>query len=172
MNLHHISKKQEEIFSFVKKFIKTNKNDIDVANSSVCYFHNYGDYVSSSYLKVKFHGLKFLGKFILNFFKNLYSVINIEDYIYLRDYKKEKYKHFFISHVSKNDFFKDGSYTDQYFQIKSKENKKVLFFLISSDGYSPNKLQKNIIILKKERKNRTINDSSLGADVKIRWSFR
>ena len=151
MHLNYISRKQGEIFSFVKRFIQKNRNNIDVANSSVCYFHNYGDYVSSSYLRIKFHGLKFLGKFMYNFFKNLYSVINVENYVCPRDYKKDKYDHFFISHVSKKDFLKDGSYIDEYFQIKSNENRKILFFLVSSDDYLPIKTQKNIIILKKRK---------------------
>ena len=60
-----------------------------------------------------------------NFFKNLYSVINVENYVCPRDYKKDKYDHFFISHVSKKDFLKDGSYIDEYFQIKSNENRKI-----------------------------------------------
>ncbi len=156
MHLNYISRKQGEIFSFVKRFIQKNRNNIDVANSSVCYFHNYGDYVSSSYLRIKFHGLKFLGKFMYNFFKNLYSVINVENYFCPRDYKKDKYDHFFISHVSKKDFLKDGSYIDEYFQIKSNENRKILFFLVSSDDYLPIKNQKNIIILKKKKNEQSL----------------
>ena len=56
------------------------KKKIDTANSSVCYFVNYGDYISASLLKIKFYGIKYYPKFLLNIFKNLYSTINIQNY--------------------------------------------------------------------------------------------
>ena len=81
------------------------KNKINVANSSVCYFHNYGNYISSSYLKLKFLGIGYYGKFFFNFLKNLYSIINTENCVY-KDRKQKKYKYLFISHISRKIFKK------------------------------------------------------------------
>ena len=53
------AQKQKEILLFVNHYVKSMKNEINVANSSVCYFHNYGDYISSSYLKLKFLGKRY-----------------------------------------------------------------------------------------------------------------
>ena len=81
MTVDLISKKQSEILLFVNKYVKSMKNKINVANSAICYFHNYGDYLSSSYLKLKFYGYKYLIKFIINFLKNLYSTSEVENYV-------------------------------------------------------------------------------------------
>ena len=51
MSSESILKKQKKILFFVNYYVKSMKNKINVANSSVCYFHNYGNYISSSYLK-------------------------------------------------------------------------------------------------------------------------
>ena len=155
MTVDLISKKQSEILLFVNKYVKSMKNKINVANSAICYFHNYGDYLSSSYLKFRFYGPKYLVKFLINFFKNLYSVIEVENYICIRNQTIKKYKYLVISHVSKQDFLIDGSYKDKYFNYYSKNYKNTLFFLNSVDGYSPKKIQDNIIIFKRDNNNLT-----------------
>ena len=64
MSSESILKKQKKNFIFCKLLCKKSmKNKINVANSSVCYFHNYGNYISSSYLKLKFLGIGYYGKF-------------------------------------------------------------------------------------------------------------
>ena len=129
------------------------KKKIDTANSAVCYFHNYGDYISSSFLKIKFYGIKYYPKFLLNIFKNLYSTINTQNYDCTKILKQKGFKYLLISHVSKKDFFKDGSYYDKYFSLQSNNHKNTLFFLNSIDGFSPKNLQKNIIVFKQIGKN-------------------
>lgn len=155
MTVDLISKKQSEILLFVNKYVKSMKNKINVANSAICYFHNYGDYLSSSYLKLKFYGYKYLIKFIINFLKNLYSTSEVENYVCEKNQSKKKFKNLVISHVSKHDFLRDGSYIDKYFNFHSKNYKDCVFFLNSVDGYSPKKIQDNIIIFKKKKINLT-----------------
>ena len=78
MSLEYISKKQKQILFFVNNYVKKNKNKINTSNSAVCYFHSYGNYISSSYLKLRFYGLKFLLSFFINLCKNFYSTIKVE----------------------------------------------------------------------------------------------
>ena len=156
MSSESILKKQKKILFFVNYYVKSMKNKINVANSSVCYFHNYGNYISSSYLKLKFLGIGYYGKFFLNFLKNLYSIINTENYVCIKSRKQKKYKYLFISHVSRKNFQKNGSYNDIYFSLNSKNYKNTLFFLNSIDGYSPKRVQDNLIIFKKRDKNASI----------------
>ena len=156
MTKESIFKKQKKILLFVNYYVRSMKNKINVANSSVCYFHNYGDYISSSYLKLKFLGKRYYGKFFFNFLKNLYSIINTQNYVCIKSKKQKKYKYLFISHVSRGDFQKNGSYKDNYFSLNSKDYKNTLFFLNSIDGYSPKSVQDNLIIFKRKSKNVSI----------------
>jgi hypothetical protein len=151
-----IYKEQKKILFFVKNYVKALEGRFNVANSAVCYFHNYGNYVSSSFLKLKFYKQNYYLNFFLNLFKNIYSTIQTENYICIKNIKDKKYKYFLISHVSKKDFLRNGSYFDKYFGLHSKDYQNTLFFLNSVDGYSPKKLQNNIIIFKKDKKNLSI----------------
>ncbi len=152
MHWRQITNQQKAIFLFVKNYIKYEKKKIDTANSSVCYFVNYGDFISASLLKIKFYGIKYYPKFLLNIFKNLYSTINIQNYDCTKILKQKGFKYLLISHVSKTDFLKNGSYYDKYFSLQSNNHKNTLFFLNSIDGFSPKNLQKNIIIFKQREK--------------------
>ena len=133
--------KQKKILSFVKNYINKNKVKINTANSAICYFHNYGDLPSSSILKLRFYGVRYFARFIINFLKSFILAYKAENYICVKNKSSIKYKSLLISHVSKNDFIKDGSYLDKYFQIRSNDYKKTLFFLNSIDGYHPKKLK-------------------------------
>jgi len=147
-----ISKKQKEILYFITNYIKLNNERVNVANSAVCYFHNYGNHISSSFLKLKFYGIRYIPIFIINLFKNFYSFNNAYNYecINKKIIGKKKFKSLFISHVSKNDFLNDGSYKDTYFKTKSNDYKETLFFLNSIDGFLPKKLQNNLIVFRKK----------------------
>jgi hypothetical protein len=149
-----ILKEQKKIFSFVHNYIKSLKGKINIANSAICYFHNYGDYTSSSVLKLHFYGYKYFLRFTINIFKNFFSTIQTENFscIKRKSKKSKKYKNFLISHVSKKDFLANGSYNDKYFGLNSSNYQNTLFFLNSIDGYFPKKLQENLIIFKKKKK--------------------
>lgn len=152
MHWRQITNQQKAVFLFVKNYIKYEKKKIDTANSSICYFVNYGDYISSSFLKIKFYGIKYYPKFFLNIFKNLYSTINTQNYDCTKILTQKGFKYLLISHVSERDFLKDGSYYDKYFSLQSNKHKNTLFFLNSIDGFFPKNLQKNIIVFKQREK--------------------
>ena len=46
----------------------------------------------------------------------------------IKSRKQKKYKYLFISHVSRKNFQKNGSYNDIYFSLNSKNYKNTLFF--------------------------------------------
>lgn len=75
-----ISKKQKEILYFISNYIKLNNEKVNVANSAVCYFLNYGNYISSSFLKLKFYGIRYIPIFVINLLKNFYSFNNAYNY--------------------------------------------------------------------------------------------
>ena len=79
-----ISNKQKKILLFVKYYVKNSQHKVNVANSAICYFHNYGNFISSSYLKLKFYGIKYFAKFTKNLIQNFYSVIKTENYICIK----------------------------------------------------------------------------------------
>ena len=141
MSLEYISKKQKQILFFVNNYVKKNKNKINTSNSAVCYFHSYGNYISSSYLKLRFYGLKFLLSFFINLCKNFYSTIKVEDYICVNNKNEKIFKYFVISHVSKGDFTSNGHYIDKYFSINSKIIKSFIF-LNSTDSFIPKNYKK------------------------------
>ena len=147
-----ISKKQKEILYFISNYIKLNNEKVNVANSAVCYFLNYGNYISSSFLKLKFYGIRYIPIFVINLLKNFYSFNNAYNYecTNKKNIEKKKFKNLLISNVSKKDFLNDGSYKDNYFKIKSNNYKEILFFLNSIDGFIPKKLQKNLIVFRKQ----------------------
>ena len=148
-----ISNKQKKILLFVKYYVKNSQHKVNVANSAICYFHNYGNFISSSYLKLKFYGIKYFAKFTKNLIQNFYSVIKTENYICIKKNTSKVFKNLIISHVSKDDFLKDGSYFDKYFSLNSKKFKNSLFFLNSIDGFCPKNLSSNLIVYKKEKSN-------------------
>ena len=80
------------------------------------------------FLKLKFYGKNYYLKFLLNLFKNIYSTIQTENYVCIKNANNKKYKYFFISHVSKKDFLRNGSYFDKYFGLYSQDCQNTLFF--------------------------------------------
>jgi hypothetical protein len=97
---------QKKILSLIKNYIKINKKKINIPNSSICYFHNYGNLISSSYLKLRIYGYNYYFKFFLNLLKSIYSTIHVQNYKLVNLIKKKKYENLIISHVSKKDFLK------------------------------------------------------------------
>ena len=45
-------------------------------------------------------------------------------------------------------FYKDGSYTDRYFQINSKDFKNIIFYLDYLDKDLPERLDENIVLFR------------------------
>ena len=107
---------QKEILNNLKYYIKINKKKIDTANSSICYFHNYGKIPGAATLRLKVFGLKYLLQYLLIFLKSIVLVAKLKNCrITKTQTHTNKFKNLFISHATKSDFNPDGSYNDRYF---------------------------------------------------------
>ena len=60
-----------------------------------------------------------------------------------------KFNKLVISWAAASDFKNDGAYIDRYFKINSKNFANSLFFLIYNEDQLPNKIDENIIVLKR-----------------------
>ena len=145
-----LSKKytQQKIFKYVDSYLKSlKKKNINISNSSFCYLHNYGQLPGSAHLRLKFYGYRYLLKYLSIIFKNIFAICKLKNFrLYNEKNLNNTYSNLIHSHVSKNNFNKDGSYNDIFFNINSNKIKKTLFFLISEDNFIPKKLKKNIVI--------------------------
>tara|TARA_B100001057_G_scaffold501262_1_gene622820 strand:+ start:14102 stop:15448 length:1347 start_codon:yes stop_codon:yes gene_type:complete len=138
---------QKQIIGYLKNYIRNNKKKIDTSNSSICYFHNYGQLPGAATIRLKFFGFNYFFSYLKIFLKNILTVATLKNCKTTKtDQLNYKFKNLFISHVSKSDFNSDGSYKDKYFNINSKNFKNTLFFLNSIDHNLPKKISKNIVI--------------------------
>tara|TARA_B100000029_G_C17585984_1_gene961128 strand:- start:1297 stop:2646 length:1350 start_codon:yes stop_codon:yes gene_type:complete len=152
MKLNDIGSAQLKVLSYVKKYIKrAYESGVNVSNSSICYFHNYGELPGSGKLKFKFYGYSYFLSYLKILLVNILSISNLKDYKILHKKSENKYKFIIISNVNKKNFLKDGSYFDTYFQINSKKFKNTLFFLNSTDNYLPKKFDDNLIVIGREK---------------------
>ena len=138
---------QKKIIVYLKNYIRNNKKKVDTANSSICYFHNYGQLPGAATIRLKIFGIKYLFSYLIIFFKSILLVAKLKNCkVAERNHLNYKFKNLFISHVSKSDFNSDGSYYDRYFNINSKNFINTLFFLNSTDHNLPKKINKNIVV--------------------------
>ena len=82
-----------------------------------------------------------LKDFLLSFYEFKFIQIN--------KFKKKKYQNIIISWSRINNFEKNGSFNDPYFNTNSNLSKDCIWFLIHMDNKIPNKISDNIIIIKK-----------------------
>lgn len=83
-----------------------------------------------------------LKDFLLSFFKINFVAIN--------KFKKKTYKNIIISWSKIENFSKDGSYNDPYFNTNSNINgKDCIWFLIHMDDKIPKNISKNLFLIKK-----------------------
>ena len=82
-----------------------------------------------------------LKDFLLSFYEFKFLQINFA--------KKIKYKNIIICWSKFNDFSKNGSFNDPYFNTNSNLNRNCIWFLIHMDDKIPKKISNNIILIKK-----------------------
>jgi len=153
MNSYEIWKKQIGLISYVKKYLKLCKGaNINIANSSFCYFAHWGFFPGSAKLRLKLHGIKYIFSYIKIILFNILSISKLTNYsVKKHNIEQTAYKNFIISNASKNDFKKNGSYFDPYFQTNSRKMSNSLWFLNCVDDYVPGKFDKNIIIFTRSK---------------------
>ena len=100
----------------------------------------------------------FLASKKVSIFQRLYIVIkNLLSISYLTKYKlifdkKFIYQKIIITWAFKNNFKKNGSFHDRYFNVNSRDTKNTLWFVIFMDQVLPNKIDKNIFLFQTDIK--------------------
>jgi len=138
---------QIEILKKAKRFLN-NKNN-KYFDSSINYLDSveqnpgYGliQFWNKGIKKIPLFFFLVLKDFLLSFYEFKFLQINFE--------KKTKYKNIIICWSKFNDFAKNGSFNDPYFNTNSNLNINCIWFLIHMDDKIPKKISDNIILIKK-----------------------
>ncbi len=140
--------------SFIKKMEKSNINTFD---SSFCYFCAFSELPGYALLK-------YWSSFKKNYFLIIKIVIiNFVSSFYQKNFKIKKnknfhllkYKNIIVTWGNKKNFSNDGCYNDKYFNVNSRNQRNILWFIIFQDNNLPKKIDNNCIIF--YQKNKKIN---------------
>jgi len=134
----------------LKKFQNSNNDNSNVANYYLTSFSQTPGFLILK--KIKKEKINLFLKFkviILNILGN-YKLIGSKIFFKKLDLK---YNSIIITWGRINNFQKDGSFYDLYFNQNSKYNKNFLWFIISLDNQIPRNIGKNIIVFYQKKKN-------------------
>jgi hypothetical protein len=133
-----------------KALLYLNKKENNYSDSSLNYLDSLEPTPGYGLVKYWNEGIKKIPLFFFLILKNL--IISFYEYKFIKINKSNNYnyKNIIISWSRFNNFLKDGSYNDPYFNTNSKINNKCIWFLIHMDHKIPKKISNNIIIIKKE----------------------
>ena len=134
-----------------KHIIKASQKGLDVSCFADTYF-TCSESPGYSILEYFIYGKKKLINRVYMYFKSLYSIRRLNGYKTYGNNENKFFKKIVVSWSKKINFLEDGSYNDKYFDVNSKENKKILWFLISLDNKFPENLDDNIVVLSKKNK--------------------
>ena len=123
-----------------------NNKKFDPKRSSNFYFDSTSDSNDYTSLKYFFKKVLFFKYLKLIIKDTLYSVFYGNPIIYNGDLTKKKYDKIIVSWANKKNFKLDGSHQDKFFNINSKKDKSILWFLITNEQ-PPKKIQKNVVVL-------------------------
>ena len=148
-----VGDKQIQLINLVKNFIK----DLETSNiksslSGICYFTAFGK--TPGYAKLKFwlNGWASLLKFFTIFLKDVLTIAKYAEYIEINNRnQKNNYDVLVLSWSFKENFCKNGSFQDRYFNENSNKLPNSYWLLISMDDYVPVNLSNNITIIKRKR---------------------
>ena len=135
-----------------RHIIKASQKGLDVSCFADTYFIC-AESPGCSILEYFIYGRKKLVNRVYIYLKSLYSIRKLNGYKIHNINKNKIFKKIVVSWSKNINFLEDGSYNDKYFDVNSKENKEILWFLISLDSKFPNNLEDNIVILSKKNNN-------------------
>ncbi len=143
-----MSSNQISLIKKTKKFISIfQTKNFGPYNNSIFYLGNTATYVGS-------YILDSLSKKKKNFFSNFLIILkdflyssNFNNYKILKPLKRIKYNKIIITWAFENNFEKDGSLNDRYFNINSKQTSKILWFIIFQGKKVPKKINDNLVLL-------------------------
>ena len=144
--------KNEDMLQFnlllkAKKFISS-------FNNLKCFPKKNNNFYLASYSKsIDLYTLRSFANLKQSFLKHTYIILKDVFYgMYYLNYESIKpreninYKKIVISWAFKNNFNKDGSFNDRYFNINSNIDNKILWYLVYMDKQLPKKIAKNVAL--------------------------
>ncbi len=153
-----IYKSQINSINSAKKYLKKCYYDgVDVTMSPFCDFVLWADCIGNEKIK-SLSNQKILSlNLIINYLKEFLSILKNSNYIKNNSINIKKKKiNIIYSYCSKDNFNSKGEFYDRYFNIGSKKEGNIFWFLISLDNYVP-KMTNNVFIIHK--KNSSLNFS-------------
>ncbi len=131
---------------------KINKQGIDTGKSIYCYFAGWDE--SLGLCKLRFWNGEFpYTNYIKLFLKEIWGIYNHQNYVLENNFSKNSFKNLIITWGNKSNFLINGSLQDNYFQTNSRKVKNSLWFVIYFGDNLPKKIDKNIVIFKKDKNN-------------------
>ena len=147
-----IGDNQIKLLNLAKNYLeKTASIGVDISESGFCWLLNVPANPGYFILKNLHDNKTFNIKNIFLIFKYFVSISILHNYKLLNKVNlEEDFDRLIISWARKNDFEKNGSFTDRYFNINSRNYPKSMWFLLSLDEEMPKNIDKNIVIFGKE----------------------
>ena len=157
----NIQKAQIDLINQSKRYQNFSKKlKIDITKDANNYFTSIARVPGYVILKSFKEKRKLFIEKIIVFFKNYFLISKMSGYSLYNFSNIKKISKLVISWTTVKNFKSNGEYIDRYFRTNSRRYKNTLWFLISSDGILPKKVDKNIVILSQKNFNQ-INFSYL-----------
>ena len=135
-----IQKSQIYVLLKIKNFFKKKNLDLHLLNFSI-----YSESSGKILINYWSQNLKFFFLILKIIIKETFITTHKKKYK-ISGINKNKNEKVIVSWAYKKDFSKDGTYKDRYFNITSKDNKKISWFLIYMDEIKPAKMDDNILL--------------------------
>jgi len=150
-SLNYIFNSQINLVKKASKFLNIKNNKY--YDSSLNYLDTLEPTPGYGLVQFWHKGIKKIPLLVFLIFKDFILSFYDTNFIVIKKKKKKKFKNIIISWSKKKNFLKNGSYNDQYFNVNSSQNKKdYIWFLIHMDNELPKKVDRNIVIIKKNGK--------------------
>lgn len=142
---------QEQSIRLAKKYLKKKENDgVNIRLSPLCDFITWADCLGNEKIKLLVEKKNVSLKIIYLFLKEIFFIKDSFNVYKKFNFINQKFKNVVFSYCEKKNFNKNGKFHDSIFNC-STYKKDTFWFLISLDGYLPNNISNNIILIYKKK---------------------
>lgn len=151
---YSVYKQQLNILNFVKNIYKKYDNEYEIESiHPKLYLNCWNEGLGKKYIRLyQKNYISFLNIIFQRSFNYIYEKLIIfypvNEKLFLNN--NFKYENICISWSQKKDFSKDGEFYDRYTNTHSRETKKIAWILLHLEKDIPNKLDSNILLIKKD----------------------
>ena len=121
--------------------------------SRLGYFYLCPFFITKGYSRIFFFfdKIKSLKIYFIASCKDLINLITFKEFKTINPKKINNYKSIIVNWARLNDFKSNGQFYDKYFNVSSNKCTNILWYLIYLDNILPRKLDKNIVLVRKEK---------------------